>query len=99
MKIIDTTRLQYDSLLQTGFMKIDDEHVSDADGYSTITKEYILGMKPLGRIYFGELKHLNYTDGTAVESLNEGYLNLKDVERVMLEEVKIGFYGEDGKEE
>ena len=30
----------------------------------------------------------------AIESLNEGYLDLKDVERVMLEEVKIGFYGE-----
>ena len=35
----------------------------------------------------------------AIESLNEGYLDLKDIERVMLEEVKIGFYGEDGKEE
>ena len=31
----------------------------------------------------------------AIESLNEGYLDLKDVERVMLEEVKIAFY-EDG---
>lgn len=30
----------------------------------------------------------------AIESLNEGYLDLKDVERVMLEEVKIGFYEE-----
>ena len=30
----------------------------------------------------------------AVDSLNKGYLDLKDVERVMLEEVKIGFYGE-----
>ena len=37
------------------------------------------------------LKH--YQD--AVNSLNEGYLDLKDVERVMLEEVKIAFY-EDG---
>ena len=34
----------------------------------------------------------------AVESLNEGYLDLKDVERVMLEEVKIAFY-EEGVEE
>ena len=35
----------------------------------------------------------------AVDSLNKGYLDLKDVERVMLEEVKIGFYGEgDGEE-
>ena len=41
------------------------------------------------------LKH--YQD--AIESLNEGYLDLKDVERVMLEEVKIAFYGEgDGEE-
>ena len=31
----------------------------------------------------------------AIESLNEGCLDLKDVERVMLEEVKIAFY-EDG---
>ena len=30
----------------------------------------------------------------AIESLNEGYLDLKDVERVMLEEVKIAFYKE-----
>ena len=30
----------------------------------------------------------------AVDSLNEGYLDLKDVERVMLEEVKIAFYQE-----
>lgn len=36
------------------------------------------------------LKH--YQD--AIESLNEGYLDLKDVERVMLEEVKIAFYEE-----
>ena len=34
----------------------------------------------------------------AIESLNEGYLDLKDVERVMLEEVKIGFYEGDGEE-
>ena len=35
----------------------------------------------------------------AIESLNEGYLDLKDIERVMLEEVKIGFYKEgDGEE-
>ena len=41
------------------------------------------------------LKH--YQD--AIESLNEGYLDLKDVERVMLEEVKIAFYeGEEAEE-
>ena len=36
------------------------------------------------------LKH--YQD--AIESLNEGYLDLKDIQRVMLEEVKIAFYEE-----
>ena len=68
MKVIDTAKLQYDSQLQTGFMKIDDEHVSDIVGYNTTTKKCILGMKPLGRIYFGELKNLNYADGTPVET-------------------------------
>ena len=68
MKIIDTARLQYDSRLQAGFMKIDDEHVSDTVGYNTTTDKCVLGMKPLGRIYFGELKNLNYTDGTPVET-------------------------------
>ena len=67
MKIIDTSKLQYDPRVQHGFMKIDDEHVSDIAGYNTTSEEYILGMKPLGRIYFGELKNLNYTDGTPVE--------------------------------
>lgn len=68
MKVIDTAKLQYDSRLQTGLMKIDDEHVYDIAGYNTTSEKYILGMKPLGRIYFGELKHLNYTDGTPVEA-------------------------------
>lgn len=30
----------------------------------------------------------------AIESLNEGYLDLKDVQKVLLEEVKIAFYEE-----
>ena len=35
----------------------------------------------------------------AVDSLNKGYLDLNDVQKVMLEEVKIGFYEEgDGEE-
>ena len=34
----------------------------------------------------------------AVESLNEGYLDLEDVQRVLLEEVKIAFYEGDGEE-
>ena len=49
---------------------------------------------------FGKIRlerYLGYYQ-EAVESLNEGYLDLKDVERVMLEEVKIGFYKE-GMEE
>lgn len=96
MKIIDTTKLQYDSLLQTGFMKIDDEHISDADGYSTITKEYILGMKPLGRIYFRGLENLNYTDGTPVETAHisggeKGIMDkyLKAGQRVYSEEMVV----------
>lgn len=45
---------------------------------------------------FGKIRlerYLGYYQ-EAVESLNEGYLDLKDIERVMLEEVKIGFYKE-----
>ena len=45
---------------------------------------------------FGKVRlerYLNHYQ-EAIESLNEGYLDLKDVERVMLEEVKIGFYEE-----
>ena len=80
MKIIDTAKLKYDSRLQTGFMKIDDEHIYDIAGYSTTTDKCILGMKPLGRIYFGELKHLNYTDGTPVEVpyISNGEIGMKD---------------------
>ena len=49
---------------------------------------------------FGKIRlerYLGYYQ-EAVDSLNKGYLDLNDVERVMLEEVKIGFYGEDGEE-
>lgn len=45
---------------------------------------------------FGKIRlerYLGYYQ-EAVESLNEGYLDLKDVEKVLLEEVKIGFYEE-----
>ena len=45
---------------------------------------------------FGKIRlerYLGYYQ-EAVDSLNEGYLDLKDVERVMLEEVKIAFYQE-----
>ena len=50
---------------------------------------------------FGKIRlerYLGYYQ-EAVESLNEGYLDLKDVERVMLEEVKIGFYKEEDGED
>lgn len=96
MKVIDTTRLQYDSRLQTGFMKIDDEHISDIDGYSTTTEEYILGMKPLGRIYFRGFENLNYTDGTPVETAHisggeKGIIDkyLKAGQRVYSEEMVV----------
>ena len=45
---------------------------------------------------FGKIRlerYLGYYQ-EAVDSLNKGYLDLKDIERVMLEEVKIGFYEE-----
>ena len=45
---------------------------------------------------FGKIRlerYLGYYQ-EAVDSLNKGYLDLKDVERVMLEEVKIAFYKE-----
>ena len=34
----------------------------------------------------------------AVDSLNKGYLDLNDVQKVLLDEVKIGFYEGDGEE-
>ena len=34
----------------------------------------------------------------AVDSLNKGYLDLNDVQKVLLDEVKIGFYGEEVEE-
>ena len=63
--------------------------------------EQILDLADKYKFGFGKIRLERYLKHyqEAIESLNEGYLNLKDVERVMLEEVKIGFYGEDGKEE
>ena len=49
---------------------------------------------------FGKIRlerYLGYYQ-EAVESLNEGYLDLKDVQKVLLDEVKIGFYEGDGEE-
>ena len=45
---------------------------------------------------FGKIRlerYLGYYQ-EAVDSLNKGYLDLNDVQKVLLEEVKIGFYGE-----
>ena len=49
---------------------------------------------------FGKIRlerYLGYYQ-EAVDSLNKGYLDLNDVQRVLLEEVKIGFYEGDGEE-
>ena len=49
---------------------------------------------------FGKIRlerYLGYYQ-EAVDSLNKGYLDLNDVQKVLLEEVKIGFY-EEGVEE
>lgn len=65
MKLIDTKQLRYHS--GDGLMEIDEEHIYDSYGYSRTTNEYILGMKPLGRIYFRPATNLDYTDGTPKE--------------------------------
>lgn len=65
MKIIDTKQLRYHS--GDGLMEIDEEHIYDSYGYSTTTNEFVLGMKPLGRIYFRPATNLDYVDGTPVE--------------------------------
>lgn len=46
---------------------------------------------------FGKVRLERYLEHyqDAVDSLNKGYLDLKDVERVMLDEVKIAFYKEE----
>ena len=45
---------------------------------------------------FGKVRLERYLEyfQDAVDSLNSGHLDLKDVERVLLDEVKIGFYEE-----
>ena len=69
MKIItDTSKLRFSSLLKYGQMEIDDEYVVEGKGYDTLDERFILGMKPLGRIFFNPLENLNYTDGTPVET-------------------------------
>ena len=49
---------------------------------------------------FGKIRlerYLGYYQ-EAVESLNKGYLDLNDVQKVLLDEVKIKFYEGDGEE-
>lgn len=65
MKLIDTKQLRYHS--GNGLMEIDEEHIYDSNGYSYTTDDLILGMKPLGRIYFRPATNLDYVDGTPVE--------------------------------
>lgn len=69
-KIIDTTKLKYSSLREVGYMEIDEEHiypVKSAYDYKTIDDREIVGMKPVGRLYFDKYKNLDYTDGIPVE--------------------------------
>ena len=46
---------------------------------------------------FGKVRLERYLEyfQDAVDSLNSGHLDLKDVQRVMMDEVKIGFYEEE----
>ncbi|UXU67455.1 hypothetical protein MUA52_05060 [Staphylococcus agnetis] len=68
VKLIDTKMLRYSSIEASGIMEIDDEYIYPSERYyNTIEKEEILGMKPLGRIYFDRYNHLDYTDGTPKE--------------------------------
>lgn len=64
MKLIKTDKLRY---YDAHLMEIDEEHIYNARGYETNLKKEILGLKPLGRIYFDTFNNLDYTDGTPVE--------------------------------
>lgn len=67
MKLIDTSKLKYH--YKADMMAIDDELIyDDTYGYNTYDKEYLLSLKPLGRIYFSPLQNLDYVDGTPVEA-------------------------------
>lgn len=79
-KLIDTRKLRYDSISEFGIMEIADEYIYPRRGYETTLKDDVIGMKPLGRIYFHEFKNLNYTDGTPVEcaAINGGEFGMID---------------------
>lgn len=80
MKLINTDKLRYH---HSGLMGIDDEYIYNSKGYETDLKNEILGLKPLGRIYFDTFNNLNYTDGTPVEKpiITHGELGM--IERYM----------------
>ena len=84
---IQLTRKEYETLKEA-------ERVNAANIINLIPLIILRDKFGFGKIRLERyLKHYQ----EAIESLNEGYLDLKDVERVMLEEVKIGFYEGDGE--
>ena len=79
---IQLTRKDYDALKEA-------ERMNAANIINLIPLIILRDKFGFGKIRLERyLKHYQ----EAVDSLNKGYLDLKDVERVMLEEVKIGFY-------
>lgn len=67
MKILDITKIQTD--YKTLEVTIPDEYLAPQEEYrySIFEDQYALKMKPVGRVYYGQLKNFNYTDGTPVE--------------------------------
>ena len=66
--LVDTSKLKFSYIKNDyNLMKIDDEYIYPSDSYENNFKSELLGMKPLGRIYFDHYEHLNYTDNTPVE--------------------------------
>lgn len=53
----------------TCFLEVPDEILYDTDMpyYTVADNGSIVGMKPVGRLYFDKYNHLDYSDGTAVE--------------------------------
>ena len=58
---------EFDS--DTCFLEVPDEILYDTDMpyYTVADNGSIVGMKPVGRLYFDKYNHLDYSDGTAVE--------------------------------
>lgn len=82
---IQLTRKDYETLKEAERMNA--AHITNLIPLIVLRDKFGFGKVRLERY----LKH--YQD--AVDSLNEGYLDLKDVEKVMLDEVKIAFYKEE----